>query len=264
MVRCANCGTGLAGPYCHQCGQEAAPPAESLPAFVVESVRDAVGLRSRTVRSLWHLLVRPGELTAAYFDGRRVRYTKPIQLYLVAAAVFFVANSYQPFITIAPDGAVTSSLSAANAGVGLESKIDEIREAGGSVELFRERFRWTASRSLPHFMLGSILLFALSLALFDPRRSGLRHLVFSLHWTGFFLLLMSFERLLPDGPGSVDWMSLPFVLAAPVHLILSLRRGYGHAWPRAVPTGIVLFLVFNVVLVAWMIAVVAFATRQAG
>lgn len=261
---CGNCGAALRGPFCHKCGQEAAGPSDSLPAFVADALRDTFSFRSRTLRSLYELAVHPGELTAAYFDGRRVRYTKPLQIYLLTAALFFLVNSYRPFLTISPEGDVVSSLSIANAQTDVASEMKAIAESGGSVALFRERFRWTVSRTLPHFMLGSILLFTLALALFSPRRSGLRHLVFALHWTGSFLFIMSFERLLPRLPWPVDLVQLSFVLAVLVHLILSLRRGYGHGWARSVVSGLGLFFCFNVILGLWMMGVIAFALRQLG
>lgn len=262
MSRCANCHTALEGPHCHRCGQKAEEVPESVRAFVASSLRDALSFRSKTLRSLAHLVARPGELTGAYFEGHRVRYTQPLKLYLVAAAVFFLANSYRPFLSISPEGAVTSSLSAATTEAGLQAELREIAARGESPELFRERFRWTVSKSLPHFMLGSILLFALALALFSPRRAGLRHLVFSLHWTGFFLFLMSFERLLPSVEEPVDFIALVFALVALIHLVLSLRRAYGHSWRRAVASGVSLFLVFNVILAMWMLAVVRFAAHR--
>ena len=263
VSRCTNCAEVLEGRYCHRCGQRAGYLPGSLRTFVVDSLRDVLSFRSRTLRSLAHLVVRPGELTAAYFGGRRVRYTRPLKVYLLAAAVFFVANSYRPFISIAPKGEVVSSLSAAGTQMGLGAEMREIEERGGSVELFRERFRWTVSRSLPHFMVGSILLFALALAAFNPGRTGLRHLVFSLHWTGFFLFVMSFERLLPEVPGPVDPVALGFLVGILAHLVVSLRRAYEHSWTRAVASGVGLLAVFNVILALWMLAVVGFAAHQA-
>lgn len=263
VTRCTNCGAALGGRYCHRCGQRAGSLPESLRAFVIRSLRDVFSFRSRTLRSLVHLVVRPGELTAAFLGGRRVRYTQPLEVYLLAAAVFFLADAYRPFISIGPDGEVVSSLSAAGTQMGLGAEMREIEERGGSVELFRERFRWTVSRSLPHFMIGSILLFALALAAFNPGRTGLRHVVFSLHWTGFFLFVMSFERLLPEVPGPVDPVALGFLVAVLAHLVLSLRRAYDHSWARAVASGVGLLAVFNVILALWMLAVVGFAARQA-
>lgn len=259
---CANCGAALAGPYCHVCGQEASGPPESLVAFLTEALSDLFNFRSRTLRSLRTLALRPGKLTHAYFSGKRVRYTAPLKVYLLSAAVFFLVNEYRPFVRVTGDDRVVSSLSgAADVIEGLGSELDELEAQGLSRELVWERFRWTVSRSLPQFMIGSVVLFALALALFSPRRAALRHAVFSLHWTGFFLLFMSLERLVPRTGGGPDFVALFFSVALLVHLSLALRRAYGHSWPRAIASGVGLFFVFNVILAAWMMAVITYAIR---
>jgi len=107
---CANCGAILHGPFCFACGQESLERPYSLRAFLMASLSDILNFRSRTLRSLVDLVVRPGEVTAAYFAGKRVRYTQPVQLYLIAAATFFFANSFHPFLAITDDNWVVSSL----------------------------------------------------------------------------------------------------------------------------------------------------------
>ena len=48
---------------------------------------------SRTPRTLWPLLVRPGFLTREYFDGRRIRYVSPVRLFFfIAVLTFFVGR----------------------------------------------------------------------------------------------------------------------------------------------------------------------------
>ena len=104
-------------------------------------------------------------------------------------------------------------------------------------------------------MIGSVLLFALVVWLFHPRRPALYHVVFALHWTAVFLLLMSSEQFfLPEGVDSV-LVRAPFNVLAFVHLIFSLRRVYSYGWIRAVAGGVLLFLLFNVILVVWVLSV---------
>lgn len=47
-------------------------------------------LDSKTVRTLWTLLFRPGRLTRAYIEGRRVRFVSPLRLYMFSTIVFFL------------------------------------------------------------------------------------------------------------------------------------------------------------------------------
>jgi len=93
---CLNCGTRLRGQYCGHCGQRATSRLISL----LELTRDAFGdmfeLDSRLWRTLIPLLLRPGQLTRDYLEGRRARYMPPFRMYLVLSVIFFVVAFFDP------------------------------------------------------------------------------------------------------------------------------------------------------------------------
>ena len=95
---CLDCGAVLPGRFCPDCGQRDQPLRQPAHRFVSESVSEYFGLDGRLWRSLGLLLFRPGALTAAYLDGRRTRYLRPLRLYLTATVLFFFLLSLQdPF-----------------------------------------------------------------------------------------------------------------------------------------------------------------------
>lgn len=274
VAACENCGTVLLGAYCHQCGQSAEKPPHSIRKLIVDLASDVFNFNSRALRSLRHLMVRPGVLTRAYVNGARVRYTQPLQLYLIAAAIFFLVNSFRPFVRVDPEhGLITSSLSFMRAGKSIEADDSAAIRAGGlSMETFAERFRLGATKNLPTFMVGSILLFALALGTFYWRvpHAGMTHLIFSLHWCAFYLLLMVVERIIPglggptDGPGQVPIVAIVTVraiigLIAMVSLAVALRRVYRQSWWVTVPKSLGLYLLFNVIMILWVVSVIMFA-----
>jgi hypothetical protein len=53
-------------------------------------------LDSRLWRTVIPLLVRPGQLTRDYLEGRRARYMPPFRMYLVLSVVFFVVAFFDP------------------------------------------------------------------------------------------------------------------------------------------------------------------------
>lgn len=87
-ARCANCGQSLSGAYCAACGQKDQPLRQPFHRVAVEAVTELLGIDGRLWRSL-ALLVLPGRLTGAYLDGRRVRYVRPLRLYLLSTLLFF-------------------------------------------------------------------------------------------------------------------------------------------------------------------------------
>jgi hypothetical protein len=93
---CLNCGTELRGQYCGKCGQRARNRLISLWELLSEAFGDLLELDSRLWRTLIPLLIRPGQLTRDYLEGRRARYMPPFRMYLVLSVVFFVVAFFDP------------------------------------------------------------------------------------------------------------------------------------------------------------------------
>lgn len=87
--RCSNCRRLLDGRFCAHCGQKATELRQPIRQFVGEAFTEYFGFDGRLWTSLRELLVHPGRLTLAYLDGRRVRYLRPLRLYLSATLLFF-------------------------------------------------------------------------------------------------------------------------------------------------------------------------------
>jgi hypothetical protein len=113
-AHCDNCGAGITGRYCSNCGQRVEPPVHSLGHFLAVAVEDMTHADSRLWVTLWALLTKPGCLTREFLSGRRARYLPPVRLYLVLSVVFFLwaaAGSRDPrlvLITTQDNGATTA------------------------------------------------------------------------------------------------------------------------------------------------------------
>ncbi len=95
-ANCLNCGTRLRGQYCGVCGQRARNRLISLWELLSEAFGDLLELDSRVWRTLIPLLIRPGQLTHDYLQGRRARYMPPFRTYLVLSVLFFVVAFFDP------------------------------------------------------------------------------------------------------------------------------------------------------------------------
>jgi hypothetical protein len=97
-VDCANCGTPLAGRFCHACGQKRIESEDRRFAHLVSQFVEALtDLDSRFWRSLRSLMFRPGRLSAEYLAGRRARYMGPVALFVIANVLYFVAPGITDF-----------------------------------------------------------------------------------------------------------------------------------------------------------------------
>jgi hypothetical protein len=87
---CANCGTKLQGPVCHNCGQLADEFHRPVRGLLTEIIEGLFSLDGRVARTIPNLLLRPGRITRAYLKGQRARFMPPFRLYIVASLVFFL------------------------------------------------------------------------------------------------------------------------------------------------------------------------------
>ncbi|OHD09267.1 DUF3667 domain-containing protein [Sphingopyxis sp. RIFCSPHIGHO2_12_FULL_65_19] len=81
--RCLNCGTSLAGPHCHHCGQRA-DVHRSFGAIGHDLVHAIFHFEGKIWNTLPLLAWRPGDLTRRYIDGERARFISPLALFLFA------------------------------------------------------------------------------------------------------------------------------------------------------------------------------------
>lgn len=91
LHRCPNCGSGVGARFCGNCGQSWFDHSRSMVEVVRELLEHHLFLDGKMMMTLAALLLRPGQLTRAFIEGRRVRFVSPIRLYLFASFAFFFA-----------------------------------------------------------------------------------------------------------------------------------------------------------------------------
>ncbi len=93
-LQCLNCGHSLTSDpqarYCPRCGQETSLHPPSFLEFVHEFITHYVALEGPLWRTVFSLLLKPGNLTLEYFHGRRKHYVLPLRLFLTASFIFFL------------------------------------------------------------------------------------------------------------------------------------------------------------------------------
>lgn len=95
---CANCGTPLAGDWCHACGQKRLNDGDRRFGHLLgQFVASLTDLDSRLWRSLRALLFRPGRLSLDYLEGRRQRWMTPASLFLLANLLYFLSPGISDF-----------------------------------------------------------------------------------------------------------------------------------------------------------------------
>ena len=93
---CLNCDAQLKGQYCGNCGQRSRSRLISLWELISDAFGDLFEIDSRLWQTLVPLMIRPGQLTRDYLQGRRARYMPPFRMYLVLSLLFFVVAFFDP------------------------------------------------------------------------------------------------------------------------------------------------------------------------
>lgn len=91
---CANCGSTGLDRFCPRCGQETPGPEDfKVRHFLAEIFSSITSFEGRFFRTVVTLVAHPGWLTKDYFDGRRQRYLKPVQLFVVCNLIYFLTRN---------------------------------------------------------------------------------------------------------------------------------------------------------------------------
>jgi uncharacterized protein DUF3667 len=270
---CPNCGSSVVHRYCAECGQAAPTPTDySFRAHAADFFEQLTSLDGKAARTLWTLLSRPGLLTADHLAGRRSRYLRPLQLFLVVNVLLFFAGPRVPLFSYSlakysqsapPSPALVRSLVARAAPAGDAAAVAEYTRAfDGRVEAERKSL---------------ILLFAPALALVltiifrrrgvtggsdvrVPKRYG-EHLVFALHLLAFiWLVLVGWGAVVgalagkalarPESIVVLTGFTL-LMLTIPAYLFRASQRVYALSRSQALGLTSVLSAVFVGLLVAY-------------
>lgn len=98
---CLNCGHQVPENYCPYCGQLNREPILTLHDLVHDFIHMFTHFDGKFFQTIRVLFSKPGFLTRAYLDGKRIQFLPPVQLYVFTSALFFFI--FYSFIVNIPD-----------------------------------------------------------------------------------------------------------------------------------------------------------------
>ncbi|HEX8569941.1 MAG TPA: DUF3667 domain-containing protein, partial [Caulobacteraceae bacterium] len=232
---CANCGAPRRTPYCGQCGQSAKLHTR-LRHLLQDVVQGIANLDGRVWRTLPLLVLRPGRLSRAWIEGKRVRYVAPMTMFLFSFFVLFLASNLAGgFIEGIAIGFIDGG--ATDASPGREGVLERaLSRVAQDPKYYGYKSENLAAQLAPL----TALLFLPVMALLTL---GLRGYTFYDHGVvtlyGFsFLALLQAVVLLALGVGGPVLAAL-LLATAPAHVVAHLRGAYAMTWLGAVVRGVV-------------------------
>ena len=150
-------------------------------------------------RTLKSLILRPGQLALDYTEGRRVRFMKPIQFFLVVNLIFFFGSLSNPFSIPLKSYLRFKPFTDYQTAQILDNKLHQTSLPFTAFEqLFNERMNYSSKELIFLFIPFYALLF---LVLLFPKKKGIvEHLVFATYFVGFILVYFLAEFYLINLP----------------------------------------------------------------
>jgi hypothetical protein len=237
---CLNCGAELTGKWCAQCGQRAAPVRPTLHELVHEATHELSHVDGKLVRTASLLLFRPGQLTAEFLAGKRVRSVSPIRLYLLCSLLFFGV------VSLVPTGPLHVSITRGGDAQLIKAADRVNRDPSLLVHAFESSFPKAMFLLMPFF---ALIVFAFY---FRAERMYVPHFYFAVHFHAFaFVLLAVFEAISPIHSRATAIVKLLLLLGLYPYLAIALRRVYGgRRWLTAAKTFAILTVYLAGVLLA--------------
>ncbi|MBI1768423.1 MAG: DUF3667 domain-containing protein [Bacteroidetes bacterium] len=95
---CKSCGNVFQGNFCNLCGEKILHASDrSFKRFAETIFKSITFADSKFIKTLWLVLKKPGFLTKQFVEGKRVKYLKPLSLFLVLNLAYFFFPVIQLF-----------------------------------------------------------------------------------------------------------------------------------------------------------------------
>ena len=263
---CPSCGIETVGRFCRNCGEKKIGQQEhSARHYVKLVVKFLTNWDSRIVRTVWLLVSRPGYLSREYIQGSRMRYMKPLQLFLSINVVYYFSIGMFYASTFTTPLSIQLHMNDYYPAYASRQVAKKLEEEKISYEVLESRYNEKASVLSKTLIFLFIPIFAiLFYALFFRNRQYFsEHVVVAAHFWSFNLLLLGV--LLPLAAAPLMWfadepsissvyadndnlLSTILQVCFAVYLFLMLRRAYiATNWYSLLTASVIAWSFFHIV-----------------
>ena len=190
---CPTCGAAVRARYCGACGERRLEPGDlRVLALFAQAFESLTHTDGRVFRTFKALLLRPGELTLAYAQGRRKSYIAPFQVFLITNVVFFFGQSLLGFQALSNTFRSHVENQVYSARV-LALATERLAAAGVTREAYEPVFDHAVDVNAKALVVlwvpfCALLIWVMSLG---AGRRGAVHWVFALHLVAFWLVVLA-------------------------------------------------------------------------
>ena len=261
---CVSCGTALQGKFCYSCGEKKLSPSKDFSVwhFLVDTFEHFTHLDSKLLRSLWALFSKPGFLTAEFIAGRRVRYFKPIPLFVIASILFYLffekATSFFINLGDISQGYTNGNWLTNTFHVDTGSLFTQKATAANrEPAAYWQEMSLNAAEKSKTWLFLIVPVWGLAIWAFFYRKIKwfVPHLIFALHGLTFFVLFdmvaLLFGKYVLGFNQLGDLFVLVLAICFALYNVLAVRRVYELGWLAAAFAGTATMLSFLIVLMLY-------------
>jgi hypothetical protein len=185
-IICSSCSSVITGKFCSNCGEKKITQKDfTVKHFLEESIEGLTHFDGKFFRSIKTLFKYPGHLTILFEQGKRVRYMKPLQLFIVCNLIFFLLVSSSNIFMI-PLGNYYVNYEEYGFSHIIDQKVGPYTRFPVFAEIFNEKIA-SQSKAFIILFIPFLALF-LFLFFFKKQKFFSLHLVFATHFFSFLLL----------------------------------------------------------------------------
>lgn len=205
-LSCPSCGTPFQDRYCAACGEKRMDAHDlSVGHYWHELLHGFTHADGKLVKTLRALLLRPGELSRAYMEGRRVQYMRPVNLFVVLNLIYFLFPLFEVFNT----SLYSQLYSMPHSGPARALVAGTLTATGATEEAYAVAYamRSSANAKLMLLVLVFILAGLFGLLFFRKTKWASGHVTFALESMSFSLLFTAIGMglLLTGAMAVVNW-----------------------------------------------------------
>lgn len=166
-IPCKSCGSEVIGRYCSACGEKVLTPDDHTLKHYLGALLNAFTFAdSKFWNTLKAVVLRPGELSAAYMAGERVKYMRPVAFFFLANFIYFTAPIFQTFNT-----PLSSQLSGQQYSTWAEQRVEaHLASTGRTMADLTARYEPTSTSNAKLLLVAMVFLLVLPLALVYIRK----------------------------------------------------------------------------------------------
>ena len=246
---CPSCQSPFLGKFCNNCGEKKIESSDfTITHIIGEGFSFFTNLDSKLYQTITGLLFKPGFLTKAYIDGRRTKYMKPFQIFILSSILFFIFLSHIDIFLVPAKWFFEEH----NADI--VSQLME--EKNVSRDMIAQIYDAKVANNSKIYVFILIPFLALLLYLFSRKQMPEfgKQLIHSVHIISFFMVVaVLYTKLLNLFP-FVDnkwWFIISIQLSFSIYLAFSIKNVHGEKIQVALLQSLLITLVFGFLIGAY-------------